>query len=73
MLKGLTYLTEKGKRAIIGASCWLAAFQIMCMVPMVLIIHVFSKMVQAYKSGTSYDYNLPLYIIFGTVLIKMIN
>ena len=69
MLKGLTYLTEKGKRAIIGASCWLAAFQIMCMVPMVLIIHVFSKMVQAYKSGTSFDYNLPLYIIFGTVLI----
>ena len=39
MFKGLTYLTEKGKKAIIGASCWLAAFQVMCMVPMVLIIH----------------------------------
>lgn len=69
MLKGLTYLTEKGRRTIIGASCWLAAFQVMCMVPMVLIVHVFSKMLQSYKSAESYDYQIVLYIAIGTIII----
>lgn len=69
MLKGLTYLTEKGRRTIIGASCWLAAFQVMCMVPMVLIVHVFSKMLQSYKSAEPYDYQIVLYIAIGTIII----
>ena len=69
MFKGLTYLTEKGKKAIIGASCWLAAFQVMCMVPMVLIIHAFSEMLKTYKKSAPFNYHMILYISFGTLLI----
>ena len=69
MLKCIKYMSPAGKKAVFGASAWLAAFHIACMLPMIIIIHVFSKMIQAYENGTAGDFMYAVYITVGTVMV----
>lgn len=69
MLKCLKYMTPNGKKAVIGASLWLAIFQIACMVPLIIIVRVFSEMIKSYESGIVETSNLPAYIVAGTLII----
>ena len=69
MLKCIKYMSPAGKKAVFGASAWLAAFHIACMLPMIIIIHVFSKMIQAYEAGTAGDFMYAVYIAVGSVMI----
>ena len=69
MLKCLKYMTPKGKKAVFGASLWLAIFQMACMVPLIIIVKVFSQMIEDYESGSIGTGNLPAYIAAGTILI----
>ena len=69
MLKCLKYMTPKGKKSVIGASLWLAIFQLACMLPLIIIVHVFSRMINSYQAGVEEDFNFPVYIAAGTVMI----
>ncbi len=69
MLKCLKYMTPKGKKSVIGASLWLAIFQLACMLPLIIIVHVFSRMINSYQAGVEGDFNFPVYIAAGTVMI----
>lgn len=69
MLKCIKYMSPAGKKAIIGASVWLAIFQMACILPMIIIVHVFSKMIQAYTAGTQGDFGYVVYIAAGTAMI----
>ena len=69
MLKCLKYMSANGKKTVVYASLWLGFFQIICMVPMVLIIHALSKMMVCYRSGTVSNLNVGMYFAVGALLI----
>ena len=71
MLKCLKYMSPVGKRAVLFASLWLGLFHIICMLPMIMIIHVLSQMINAYKAGTTVDTSIVVYLIVGLVLIAV--
>ncbi|MCR4652877.1 MAG: ABC transporter ATP-binding protein/permease [Eubacterium sp.] len=69
MLKGYKYITEAGKKAILGSSIWLAVFQITCMLPMVLIIHVLAVMLKNAGTNGEECFQLPLYMAVGILFV----
>jgi len=69
MLKSMFNLTEAGQKAVYKASVWLAVFEILCMVPMLMIIGVFNIMFEKLKGNNDISFNIPLYVIAGTLLI----
>ena len=71
MLKCLKYMSANGRRTVLFASLWLGLFQVVCMLPMILIIHVLSGMLKAYRAGTAVNMSIALYLIGGAVLIAI--
>ncbi len=71
MLNGLSYLTPKGRKAVIKASVWLAVFQVMCLAPLFLIMRAFSELKDMYESGAVDKGNYALYLIAGAVIILL--
>ncbi len=69
MLKKMYGLTEAGRKAIAKASVWLALFQVLCTLPILLIIQVFSKLLDSALSGRPADLNLYVYLGTGLLLI----
>lgn len=69
MLKALSLFTDKCRKAVIKASIWLAAFQIACMLPMLLITDAFSRMLDSYLTGMSIDMPMIHYLIVGAFFI----
>ncbi len=69
MLKCLKYMSDGGKRTVLYASLWLGLFHIVCMLPMIMIIHVLSLMLKSYQSGIPIGTSLWSYLIIGAVLI----
>ncbi|RKM56755.1 ABC transporter ATP-binding protein [Butyrivibrio sp. CB08] len=71
MLKCLKYMSENGKKAVLFASLWLGLFQVVCMLPMIMIIHVLSKMLRAYRFGNAVETSVAFYLIAGAFLIAI--
>ncbi len=71
MLKCLKYMSENGKKAVLFASLWLGLFQVVCMLPMIMIIHVLSKMLRAYQFGNAVETSVAFYLIAGAFLIAI--
>ena len=60
MLSILKTLTKNGRRAIYKSSVWLAIFQIVAMLPLILIYQTISKMFAAGISGNKIDFSFPV-------------
>lgn len=72
MLKKMYNFSDAGCKAIRNASIWLGIFNIVCLLPMILIIHAFDGMLGAYMSGsTDGPFFLP-YVLIGIVLVAVL-
>lgn len=72
MLKKMYNFSDAGCKAIRNASIWLGIFNIVCLLPMILIIHAFDGMLEAYMSGsTDGPFFLP-YVLIGIVLVAVL-
>lgn len=69
MLKAFGLLSKEGKKKIIKAGMLLALFQIVCTLPMLLIVNVMSSMIDSYRQGLTEISGLIVYLIIGIVLI----
>ena len=69
MLSILRTLTKKGRRAIYKSSVWLAVFQILAMLPLILIYQAINKMFATVKDGEKIDFSFVLIFGLGTVII----
>lgn len=71
MLKIFDYLTANSKKSIIRASVWLAIFQIIAMLPMILIVYVFSNMIECSDAGMMDNRILYAGLLIGMVMIVL--
>ena len=69
MLKAFGLLSKAGKKKIVKAGMLLALFQIVCTLPMLLIVNVMTSMIEAYRQGQTDLSGLVMYLIIGAVLI----
>ncbi|SDA69926.1 ATP-binding cassette, subfamily B [Lachnospiraceae bacterium G11] len=69
MLKKMFNLTDAGQRAVYKSGVWLAIFEVLAMVPMLLIIKVFNTMFESLKGNDIETWNLAIYVIIGTVIV----
>ena len=69
MLSILKTLTKNGRRAIYKSSVWLAVFQILAMLPLILIYQTVSKMFDAGIEGSKIDFSYAMTFTIGTILV----
>ena len=69
MLSILKTLTKNGRRAIYKSSVWLAVFQILAMLPLILIYQTISKMFATGTSGNKIDFSYLIIFGIGTLLV----
>ena len=69
MLSILKTITKNGRRAIYKSSVWLAIFQIVAMLPLILIYQTITKMFAAFAGGQKLDYSIVLTFAVGTVIV----
>ncbi|MCR5766812.1 MAG: hypothetical protein K6G09_12670, partial [Treponema sp.] len=69
MLSILKTLTKNGRRAIYKSSVWLAVFQILAMLPLILIYQAITKMFAAFAGGRKLDSSLVLTFAVGTAIV----
>ena len=69
MLSILKTLTKNGRRTIYRSSVWLAIFQILAMLPLILIYQTISKMFAAGSSGNKIDVSYLVLFGIGTLLV----
>ena len=69
MLSILKTLTKNGRRAIYKSSVWLAIFQIVAMLPLILIYQTNSKMFAAGTNGNKIDFSYLVIFGIGTLLV----
>ncbi|MCR4768549.1 MAG: ABC transporter ATP-binding protein, partial [Saccharofermentans sp.] len=69
MLKAFGLLSKEGKKKIIKAGMLLALFQIICTLPMLLIVNVMASMIDSYRQGLTGISGLIVYLIIGIILI----
>lgn len=72
MLKKMYNFSDAGCKAIRNASIWLGIFNIVCLLPMILIIHAFDGMLGAYMSGSTDGPFLLPYVLIGIVLVAVL-
>ncbi len=72
MLKKMYNFSDAGCKAIRNASIWLGIFNIVCLLPMILIIHAFDGMLEAYISGSSDGPFFLPYVLIGIVLVAVL-
>jgi ATP-binding cassette subfamily B protein len=72
MLKKMYNFSDAGCKAICNASIWLGIFNIVCLLPMILIIHAFDGMLEAYISGSSDGPFFLPYVLIGIVLVAVL-
>ena len=64
MLSILKTLTKNGRCAIYKSSVWLAVFQIVAMLPLILIYQTVSKLLAAGASGSKIDFSFAFHLEF---------
>ena len=69
MFSILKTLTKNGRRAIYKSSAWLAIFQIVAMLPLILIYQTISKMFAAGSNGNKIDFSYLVIFGIGTLLV----
>ena len=69
MLKKFLNVSKNTRIAIYKASAWLAIFQLIAMVPLVMIYKCISKMLESYANLGTFDISLVLQILAGTVIV----
>jgi len=69
MLSILKTITKNGRRAIYKSSVWLAIFQILAMLPLILIYQCITKMFTAYAEGAKLDFSFVLTFAVGTAIV----
>lgn len=69
MLKRMFHLTDAGQKAVYRSAIWLAAFQVLAMVPMLLIMHLFTSMYARLQGERAEGFSLAGYVILGTLLV----
>lgn len=69
MLSILRTLTKKGRRAIYKSSVWLAVFQILAMLPLILIYQAINKMFATVKDGEKIDFSFVVIFGLGAVIV----
>ena len=69
MMKAFGLLSKAGKKKIVKAGMLLALFQIVCTLPMLLIVKVMASMIDSCRQGLTEISGLIAYLIIGIVLI----
>lgn len=69
MLKKFLNVSKNTRIAIYKASTWLAVFQLIAMVPLVMIYKCISNMLESYANQGTFETSLILQIIAGTVIV----
>ncbi|MBQ5484287.1 MAG: ABC transporter ATP-binding protein, partial [Lachnospiraceae bacterium] len=62
MLKRMFHLTDAGQKAVYRSAIWLAAFQVLAMVPMLLIMHLFTSMYARLQGERAEGFPLAGYV-----------
>ena len=69
MLRIINGLTPKGRKAVYLSSVWLAIFELICIIPLFMIVDVFNKLYEKYTSKAGTDIEVYAYVLIGTILI----